>query len=106
MPTNTKAATTSPPAHSSCLIKIAHMPNVNMPMLFVDLLVPVKRTTAAGKSFSYPRGQVQRVSNPLQPNSSSHISPTDDLAAVKLVVDLTGFGLGDVVHSESEAEIG
>ncbi|KAF3598968.1 hypothetical protein F2Q69_00036691 [Brassica cretica] len=54
----------------------------------------------------YPRGQVQRVSNPLQPNSSSHISPTDDLAAVKLVVDLTGFGLGDVVHSESKAEIG
>ncbi|KAG5383713.1 hypothetical protein IGI04_035183 [Brassica rapa subsp. trilocularis] len=28
-----KAATTAPPAHSSCLIKIAYMSNVNMPML-------------------------------------------------------------------------
>ncbi|KAG5406284.1 hypothetical protein IGI04_012403, partial [Brassica rapa subsp. trilocularis] len=33
IPTDTKAATTSLPAHSSCLIKIAYMPSVNMPML-------------------------------------------------------------------------
>ncbi|KAG5393603.1 hypothetical protein IGI04_023566, partial [Brassica rapa subsp. trilocularis] len=33
IPTNTKAATTSPPAHSSCLMKIAYMLNVNMPMV-------------------------------------------------------------------------
>ncbi|KAG5376506.1 hypothetical protein IGI04_041102 [Brassica rapa subsp. trilocularis] len=34
IPTDTNVATTSPPAHSSCLMKIAYMPNVNMPMLF------------------------------------------------------------------------
>ena len=33
IPTDTKAAITSPPAHSSCLIEIAYMPNVNRPML-------------------------------------------------------------------------
>ena len=33
IPTDTKAATTSPHAHFSCLIKIAYMPNVNMPMI-------------------------------------------------------------------------
>ena len=31
--TDTKAATTSPHAHYSCLMKIAYMPNVNRPML-------------------------------------------------------------------------
>ena len=31
--TYTKAATTSPPAHSSCLMKIAYMLNVNRPIL-------------------------------------------------------------------------
>uniref|UniRef100_A0A0D3BB72 Uncharacterized protein n=1 Tax=Brassica oleracea var. oleracea TaxID=109376 RepID=A0A0D3BB72_BRAOL len=53
-----------------------------------------------------PRGRVEGVSEPLQPNSSSHLYPTEDLAAVELVVDLTRFGEDDVVHSESEAEIG
>ncbi|KAF2581183.1 hypothetical protein F2Q68_00002953 [Brassica cretica] len=53
-----------------------------------------------------PRGRVEGVSEPLQPNSSSHVYPTEDLAAMYiLLVDLTGFG-EDVVHSESEAEIG
>ena len=33
IPTDTKVATTAPPAHSSCLIKIAYMSNVNRPML-------------------------------------------------------------------------
>ncbi|WZZ85613.1 hypothetical protein YC2023_114192 [Brassica napus] len=33
IPKDTNAATTSPPAHSSCLIKIAYMLNVNMPTL-------------------------------------------------------------------------
>lgn len=42
----------------------------------------------------------------MQPNSSSHLYPTEDLAAVEHVVDLTRFGEDDVVHSESEAEIG
>ncbi|WZY86595.1 hypothetical protein YC2023_032979 [Brassica napus] len=32
IPTDTKAATTSPPAHFSCLIKIAYMPNINRPI--------------------------------------------------------------------------
>ncbi|KAG5378491.1 hypothetical protein IGI04_026333 [Brassica rapa subsp. trilocularis] len=33
IPTYTKATTTSPPTHSSCLMKITYMLNVNMPML-------------------------------------------------------------------------
>ncbi|WZZ50263.1 hypothetical protein YC2023_050370 [Brassica napus] len=33
IPTDTKTTTTSPPAHSSCLIKTAYMPNVNRSML-------------------------------------------------------------------------
>ncbi|WZZ58274.1 hypothetical protein YC2023_058381 [Brassica napus] len=33
IPTDTKVATTYPHAHSSCLMKIADMHNVNMPML-------------------------------------------------------------------------
>ncbi|KAG5407838.1 hypothetical protein IGI04_013957 [Brassica rapa subsp. trilocularis] len=33
IPTDTKATTTAPPAHFSCFIKIAYMPNVNRPML-------------------------------------------------------------------------
>ncbi|WZZ03384.1 hypothetical protein YC2023_089305 [Brassica napus] len=35
--TDTKAATTSPPAHSSCLIKIAYMSDVNMYVGFMDI---------------------------------------------------------------------
>ncbi|KAG5400297.1 hypothetical protein IGI04_014904, partial [Brassica rapa subsp. trilocularis] len=33
IPTDTKATTTSPPAHSSCIMKIAYMSNVNRPMI-------------------------------------------------------------------------
>lgn len=53
-----------------------------------------------------PRGRVQGVSDLLQTNSSSHVNPSEDLTAVKMVVDLTEFGEDDVRHYESEAEIG
>ena len=33
IPTDTNAATTAPHAHSSCLIKIVYMSNINRPML-------------------------------------------------------------------------
>ncbi|KAF2600591.1 hypothetical protein F2Q68_00008918 [Brassica cretica] len=55
-----------------------------------------------------PRGRVDGSSDsdPLQPNSTSNVSPVEDLEDVELVVDFTQFGDDAVVHSESEAEGG
>lgn len=55
-----------------------------------------------------PRGGVYGSSDndPLQPTTTSNVSPTEDVAEVNLVVDFTDFGDDAVVHSEAEAEVG
>ena len=55
-----------------------------------------------------PRGRVDGSSDsdPLQPNSTSNVSPVEDLEDVELVVYFTQFGDDSVVHSESEAGVG
>nr|VDD56888.1 unnamed protein product [Brassica oleracea] len=55
-----------------------------------------------------PRGRVHGScdNEPIQPSSTSNVSPVENSENVKLVVDLSEFGDDAVVHSESEAEVG
>uniref|UniRef100_A0A0D3BXJ8 Uncharacterized protein n=1 Tax=Brassica oleracea var. oleracea TaxID=109376 RepID=A0A0D3BXJ8_BRAOL len=55
-----------------------------------------------------PRGRVHGScdNEPLQPSSTSNVSPVENSENVELVVDLSEFGDDVVVHSESEAEVG
>ncbi|KAG2246150.1 hypothetical protein Bca52824_085778 [Brassica carinata] len=86
IPTDTKAATTTPPAHSSCHIKIAYMSNVNMPMLLSSLMNPIiPQTGVSGiRHSTFESLRVGRISQSIASNLLAYGIPLTSRKTVSL----------------------